>query len=587
MEVSMKQNISVIIALACACLLSCHKPEYVESTVNRQGITSISAIIPSGQYADQVLSKLTVDEVMYESGEFVIEIPYYFPETSEDQTVKFMTALRVQAELQPNYKLSPSLGMLDLTEVHEYTLTSPDGSTRPVTISAKRVKPKGCTLLSFLVEDVMVSGVIYEDKKEILIPYLGDLSSVSVSGQVSSHAAISQISGKSYVAGQKYSMNDGASVTVLAADGKHSTTYSVRQGIPDLLDQGLRSSSIASLFNIDPVSMVGLPSYDVLSYVSLAGLGNNIVVNVGGGQTPVFLNCFTGKKEGEINLGSAVADAITNDDAGHMLLCNYAQGGSSAEPVNIYMTSSVGEAPALLYSFINPATEPVGHRIKVLGNVLQDAVIVLTAEGIAGVTTTAKAVVIYIKAGAVVKTEVLDFSDLGFGWGAAPVGYATVVPASLTPELDGWFVDWYENNSDPVISAEDTSADAYILHYVDGKHRDNRAALVGNWANNPNCLDVKTFNGTRYMTLFVVSHFPQWGTAPRLYLYDINDPSSVSLLLSNTSVDWFQKGSYAPDSGASGDVVMMPTPDGYRMYVYYYDHHAQAIGAYVADCFKI
>lgn len=566
---------------------ACHKPEYVEPTVIRQGITSISAIIPTGQYADQVISKLTVDEAAYESGEFVIEIPYYFPETSEDQSVKYMTALRVQAELQPNYKLSPALGLLDLTEVHEYTLTSPDGSTRPVTISAKRVKPRGCTLLSFLVEDVMVSGVIYEDKKEILIPFLDDLSAVSISGQVSSHATISKISGKAYVAGQKYNMNDGAQVTVLAADGTHSQTYTVRKGIPELLDQGLRTTSISNLFNIDPVSMIGLPSYDVLSYVSLAGLGNNIIVDLGLGQTPVYLNCYTGKKEGEINLGSAVADAITNDEAGHMLLCNFVEGGASAGTVNIYKTSSVTEAPVLLHSFVNPATEPIGHRIKVIGNVDTDAVITLTAEGIAGVTTTAKAVALYIKSGAVTKTEVLDFADLGFGWGPAPVSYASVVPASLTPDLDGWFVDWYESNSDAAIAAEDSNADAYILHYVDGKHKDNRTALIGNWANNPNCLDIKTFNGSRYMTLFVVSHFPQWGIGPRIYLYDVNDPSSASLVLGNRSIEWFQKGSYAPDLGASGDIVMMPTTDGYRMYVYYYDHHAQSIGAYVADCFKI
>ena len=38
---------------------------------------------------------------------------------------------------------------------------------------------------------------------------------------------------------------------------------------------------------------------------------------------------------------------------------------------------------------------------------------------------------------------------------------------------------------------------------------------------------------------------------------------------------------------ASGDVVLVPSTDGYRMYMYYYDHHIQAIGASVADCFEI
>lgn len=579
----MKKTLSYILALTVLTLAGCHKPEYVKPTVNRQGISSISAIIPSGKYADQVLAKLTVDEAAYESGQFVIEIPYYFPETSEEQSVKYMTELRVQAELQPNYKLSPALGLMDLTEPHDFTLTCPDGSTRSITISSKRVKSKACTLLSFLVEDVMVSGVIYEDKSEILIPYLEDLSAVSVSGQVSSHASISKISGKTYTEDGKFSLNSGASVTVLAADGKTSKTYSVRQGIPDLLDQGLRVQSITNLFNVDPVSMCGLPAFDQPAFVSLAGLGNNIIVCTGSGA-PVYLNCYTGSKVGEINLGSAVADAITNDDAGHLLLCNFATGGSSAQDVNIYKTSSVSDAPMLVCTFTNPVSEPIGHRIKAVGDIDGEAVVVLTAEGITGVTTTAKAVALYFQGGSLVKTDILDFSSLGFAWGAAPVGFATVVPASLTPDIDGWFVDWYEGNSDA--SAEAAGDESYILHYVDGKFKDNHAALVGNWANNPNCLDVKTFNSSRFMTLFVVSHFPQWGTAPRLYLYDITDPSSASAVMSNKDIEWFQKGTIA-DDGASGDITMVPTADGYRMYVYYYDHHAQAIGAYVADCFKI
>ena len=38
--------------------------------------------------------------------------------------------------------------------------------------------------------------------------------------------------------------------------------------------------------------------------------------------------------------------------------------------------------------------------------------------------------------------------------------------------------------------------------------------------------------------------------------------------------------------GASGDVVIAPSADGYKMYVYYYDHNAQDVGAYVVDCIK-
>lgn len=578
MEVIMKKTL-YILALCAAALSGCQKPQFVESDANRQGLTSLTAIISSGTYANQEISKLMIDEQMYEDGNFVIEIPYYFPETSTEESTFYMTALRVQAELQPNFKISPALGLLDLTDVHEFTLTDPSGASRTITITSKRVKSKACKLLSFMVDDYMVSGIIKEEEGEILIPYLGDLSNVSVSGQVSPHAKISQVSGKAYKEGGKYNLNTGATVSVIAADGKTSKTYTVKQGIPELLDMGLNMKSITQLFNKDAEVMCGLPAYTTLSYVSVAGLNGEMIVSLGNGTAPVRLDPFTGSQKGQINLGSAVSDAITNDDKGNMLITNFATGGSEAQTLNIYKTSDVSQAPSLFYSFVNPIDVPLGHRIKAIGDVNSEAVIVLTAEGIIGVTTTAKAVALYVKGGNVDKVDVLDFSSVVAGWGSAPINFATVVPSSLTPGQDGWFLDFYENNFD---------ADGNdMLHYVDGKFKDNVVASIGDWACNPNCLDVKTFNNARYMTLFVVSHFPHWGIGPRLYLFDVTDPTSASLVVSNESLGWTQTGSYDPDTGAAGDVALVPTTDGYRTYIFYYDHHSQTVGAYVADCFKI
>ncbi len=566
----------IITASAALCLLSaCHEPEYVKASADRQGLTSLTAIILDGEYAGQEISKLDVSEEMYEDGNFVIEIPYYFPVTSEEQSTKYMTRLRVQAELQPDYKISPSLGLLDLTEVNNFTLTDPNGKSRPITITSKRVKSTACSLLSLLVEDYMVSGVIYEAQKKVLIPSFEDMTNVKVSGQVSSHAQITRIGGKTYSADGRFDLSTGSSITVLAANGTTSTTYSVEQGIPALLDYGMNLSSVKQLFNVDPVTLCGLPAYTEGCYVSLAGLGNSVIVCTGSTASPAVLNCFTGQKSGELNVAPAVADAITNDDAGHLLLVNFAQGGDAAQTVNIYRMNSETDTPALLHSFTNPIDVPIGHRIKALGDIDNNAVIVLTAEGIDGVTITAKAVVLKVSAGAVTSVDVQDFASYGFGWGSAPISYATIVPASLNPDSDGWYLDYYEGNAD--------ADGAYLLHYINGS--DTVIDKVGDWGQNPNCLDVKTFNGSRYMTLFVVSHFPQWGYGPRLYLYEVSSPDSPSRLLANESIGWYNKGDYSPDYGACGDVVMVPTTDGYRMYVYYYDHHSQAIGAFVSDCF--
>lgn len=581
----MKNKLHLIFPLAAVLGIAgaCHEPEFVEPTASRQGLTSLTAIITSGIYADQDLGKIAITDPSVT--DFVIPIPYYYPEASNDETLIYMTSLRIQAELQPNWKISPKLGVVDLTEVNTYTLTDPSGNEKTITITGARFKPTACSLLSVMVEDVKTSGVIYEAEDRILIPYLEDLSAVSVSGQVSAHAKLSKINGKPYNPESKYNLNSGATVTVLAGDGTTTKTYTVAQGIPALLGQGLRTESVAELCNVDPVTMVGLPPYNDKCYVSLAGLGTKILVNVGLGRTPFVVDAFTGSKIGEMNLGGAVADCITNDDAGHVLLCNAVEGGDNAGEVKVFMTSSETEAPTELFSFVNPGMFPIGHRMKVLGDVTGDAVIVFTAEGIAGVSTTSEMVWLKITDGALEGVHARDFAAFGLGWSAAPVNFATVVPASLTPDRDGWFLDYYEGNSDP--SVTHGSDDCYILHYIDGKEKDHWIELMGNWAINPNCLDIKTFNGARFMALFGVSHFPEWDIRPRLHLFEVTEPDSATRLFANDSMKIFQKGATDGEVGAAGDVVLVPSTDGYRLYVYYYDHHAQAIGAYVADCFEI
>ena len=585
-ESNMKNKYIIPFIIAALCAAACHQPEYVAPTALRQGLTSLTAIMTSGPYAGQELGKLTITDP--DATRFEIPIPYYYPEASNEETLIYMLNLRVQAELQPNWKISPKLGVLDLTEDNKFTLTDPFGASREIVIASTRVKPAACSLLAMMVEDVKTSAVIYEDSGKILIPYLDDLSSVSISGQVSPHAKISKVNGKAYKAENKYNLNTGATITVLAANGTTEKTYNVTQGIPALMSQGLRKESVTLLCNVDPETIVHLPNFNEKCFVSLAGIGSTMVVGLGEGRKPVLVDAFTGSKLGEMNIGSAVADCLTNDDSGNLIFANFAKGGAEAETVNVYTSSSTTEVPTLLYSFLNPISFPIGHRVKAMGDIKGDGVIVFTSEGIAGVSVSSEIVVLTVQGGAVTSVDVKDFAPVGLGWGAAPVNIATVAPASPTPFDDGWFVDYYEGatgNTDP--SVEDEQADCYILHHIDKKNKDTWLELVGNWSLNPNCLDAKTFNGARFLALFAVSHFPQWECKPRLHFYDATDPSGASLMFKNDGITIFQKGAINTEFGAAGDVALVPTVDGYRLFVYYYDHHAQAIGAYVADCFEI
>ena len=113
------------------------------------------------------------------------------------------------------------------------------------------------------------------------------------------------------------------------------------------------------------------------------------------------------------------------------------------------------------------------------------------------------------------------------------------------------------------------------------------------WLVNPSCLDVKRFNNATYMTLLVLHHFPAWELQPSVWVYDIADPSTVSgnyqdtpsRVAYNSWITYFNA-SNAEGTVSSGDVVMAASADGFKVYLYYYDHYAGVIGGYSADCVK-
>ena len=102
---------------------------------------------------------------------------------------------------------------------------------------------------------------------------------------------------------------------------------------------------------------------------------------------------------------------------------------------NIYKTKSVSQAPVLFHSFENATDVPVGYHVKVHGNIDADAVIIITHEGVAGVTETSKYTRIVIKGGVVESTETVDLAGLGLSWGAAPTNTAKIVPVSAKARM--------------------------------------------------------------------------------------------------------------------------------------------------------
>lgn len=583
MEIAMKRIICIL-SLTLLLATGCHKPEPVLPTADRQGISSLVAYFTFGPYADQELGRLDIADP--DVDRYVIPIPWYFPETSDDITTPYMTRLRVRASLQPNCLIDPPLTVLDLTEENHFKYTDATGSTRDIIITGERVKSSKCELISFTLQRPMVNGIIDKNNGTVSLITANDLSVATASATVSAHASISPDPG------EMHNYNEGFTFTVTADDGVTKAEYFVVKNVPEKIDYGLNANSVEKLFNLDPSSGLGLPGYKEPLNVSMGVLDSWLIVNTGDGSAPKYFNKILATAGGTINIGSAVpTGSIASDEQDHLLICNLAQ---KDETFNIWKTGSVTAAPELLLSFVNDMALPIGQEMKVIGNIEDEAVISITYPGISGVTTSGFFRAIHIVGGEVVSNEVLDlYAASGYAWGAGTPRSTCVVAGSAKMDM-GWYSCTYSENT-LYWFRNDLSKGSASPGEGDGSVEDapgGGAFVNGNV--DPNNLDTKTFNNARYLALFVSTHFPQWWPGPQLYMFDITGGSISGNIFNSPQLvfsvpfmfDQEFQSSAADGNGACGDVILAPSADGYMLYLYYYDHYSQMIGGYSLDCIK-
>ena len=545
---------------------SCQEPQYIEPTAERQGITSLTARFTStsDKYEGAVLAKLNVEDP--EADMFVIPVPWFYPEESTDPTSIHMTRVRLEAELAPNCRIDPPLAMVDLTEENYYTFTNAQGESREIIITGKRTKSAKCNLMTFtLTKPYQIEGFINEDTHEVYLFTTDDLDGFSAEATVCAHATIQTD------LTVKKNYNNEQEVTVMAQDEKTSCTYKIVKKYPNKIPYGFRAASARQLFNIDPVAKLDLPEADQTVYTSLAYADGKLILSLGNGTAPIYCDPLTGIKQGEMVTGGVDVAALTNDEGGNIIVSNHVEPDGT---LVLYKTKSVSVAPEEFHSFVNESDVPVGYNLKVNGNVDQDAVIILSHEGVDGVTTTSKYTKIVVTGGQVVSTETIDLAGLGLAWGSAPVNGAKVVPVSNKPDT-GVMLCYYSDN---------------IIHYVaDGRIVSSRnLADDGVTTNyNTNVMEAKTFNNAPYVIHLVSSHFPMWGIEPQLRIWDASDPKAIkdsAPIIENHCQEWYQTGY---QGCASADVVLGASADGFKVYIYYWDHNASVIAGFVADCIDI
>ena len=574
---------TVILLMATVALAACHRPEFVEPTADRQGITSLAAYFAFGPFEGQEMGRLEISDP--EADRYEIPIPWYFPESSDDITTPYMTKVRVRASLQPNCKIDPPLTVLDLTEENHFTYTDATGASHGIIITGKRVKSDKCEIITFALKQPQLSGMVDKAARKVSLITAKDLSVAEATVTLSAHATISPDPA------EPHNYNEGFTFTVTADDGVTKAEYLVVKDIPEKIDYGVNATSAETLFNLDPSTGMGLPGYKAVANVSMGVIDSDLIVNMGDGSTPRYYNKIVGTYGGEIKIGSAVpTGAIASDEMDHLLICNLAEAGQT---FTIWKTSSVKEAPTVLLSFVNEEDIQLGLEMKVIGNIEDEASISVTYPGLAGVTQSGRFRSIHIVGGEVVSNEVKDVSGVGFLWGSGSSG-STCVPAASATNDAGWYSCVYSDNQLTWFKP-DLTIGKQLNGYGDGTDDVPGGGVYVDSNTSPNNLDTKGFNNARYLALFVSNHFPKWWPGPQLYVYDITSGSlqgdniwnSPGLVFSKPFMYNLQYNTGGHDgNGACGDVILAPSADGYMLYIYYYDHYSQMLGGYSLDCIK-
>lgn len=550
---------------------SCADEENVAPTAQRAGITSLTAQFVNGEYKDRtvpsydgVASPTWTIPANFSGTDFVIPIPYYYPEESDSSMAESMKAMKVSAILENNCLISPSLEtVLDLTKKNQFVYTDPYGTQTPITISGELTRSPKCALKSITIQPGDLGGIIDETSKTVSVVTAEDLSQATAEVVLDPHATISPDPSV------PHDMNDGFTFTVTADNGTSKAEYKVVKQVPPKVPSGYASGSETDLWNLD-MTTLGVTSPDN-THPTLAATGAYVILNLGDGSAPQYFRKATGTRMGTINLGSANATgAITSDNAGNVLICNFATTGQT---LNIYKTNDVTKAPELLISYPNNLGVDLGGRLHVQGDINGNAVITATPY------SCNNAIRWIVTNGNVGAPQNIVLTGVPF-WGGQDDA-AKVVALDNTGSA-GALVDFYNGGDCQMYYLPDwgTTSATSLLKNTSGN----------SWGENTGAIDARMFNGARYVLLYNMGYWPSWGLGGDVYLYDAGNPNSMTGDIRTSSALKYSWSTGMNGSAAGGgrfaDVLLAPSADGYFMYIFWCSNTHLSFGAAQVDCIQ-
>ncbi|MFV0266847.1 MAG: DUF5018 domain-containing protein [Draconibacterium sp.] len=558
----MNRNIIAIIMGLLIILSGCQEPEDLIPSVSRNGINSIKAKFDDG--TGEFIGYISGND----SSSIVIPIPYFFPESSDNQVTEAqLKHMRVSANLDDNVLVEPSLLYMDLTQENTITVTDQLKQRKQYTVTGQIVKSSAAFITDFKLPSLGLAGVINESAKTISLVALEELEPALAEVTISYHATISPDPRTTAL-----NYNQDVELTVTAHDGTTENVYTVKKEVPNKLNYGIRAGSAKLLFAKKLKADLGITVDNLTG--GIAATGDYVVINTRN-ENSIYIDPKTGEKVGEIELGD-IKGSLSNfyntaDDDGNILICNLAPNAGSFK---VWKVTSVTSTPELMIEWNGGVA--IGRKLSVQGSIDSDAIItapILAAgQQIARWTVTGGVLISQTP-------EIVTMSGLAKGW----TTNADVVYTSGSDVNSDFFVASYSDNTFAWVNGSTNavrkSLDVISTNYI------------------PNAVDYIQFNNAGYTTLNWVNSF-SWGASDAVWLLDVtSDANFAGNLETKTcpAVIWecernvYGGKSVSPavvNGNGTGDVALTVSEDGYYLYLYFMFTNGYVVG-YQFDCIDI
>lgn len=535
------KKITATLAILTAFLIflsGCQQVEDLTPSVARYGINSLSASF----YGDESSENSFSSEIDYVNGIITVVFPYNYPRTSQNVlTMDALKNVRIDANLDDNVTVSPSLLYMDLTQENFITVTDQTKSKKEYKVVAEIRKSAEARITDFSLNTVGISGIIDEENKTISLISIEPIGEVPAEVSISHGATISPDPRTTPL-----NYDQEVTLTVTAQNGVNKVVYTVRKDVPNKVDRGMRNGSAKILWSKKLQSDLGITTLH--NTTSLAVTKDYVVVNTRN-EPGMLLDRKTGAKVGTMpNMGS-IQGGLTNffataDDGDNILISNLAP---NAGTYKVWRFRGVNASPEL---YIDWTSSPsLGRKLSIKGSLDGDAIITAALMG-----------------------DAMSFARWQVKDG---------VLLSQTPQIvaiNGLGGAWW-NNADVVASdPSDPTADYFVSYYamprkfawVDGKTNSVKAfgpEISGNWIQN--AADYTHFNGNSYAVNMSINSFT-WGSDDKVYLHDASATTTFIEPIWETPIGTYGgKDNGGTNANGTGDAILKVSSDGYYMYLYF------------------